>query len=586
MKAAGWLAAGTAIGALALLALLYEKSQAADPAARGAVQDDLRGVHQLDSDWNVAVMSAKVGLHDSYDALVAPVRRIAQLLQAIDLTQKRQGAPVSAEVDALRSLFRQKADLVDHFKSHNSVLRNSMRYLPAAAAEARDALAATRDADAVRIAAGVSQCLEEAARFAVIPEAAQRERLAQSIAHVEELLHAWPQGGAARAATANFLSHAGTVLRQVSEEERLLAGIVKVPTVAGIEKASTAYEAFFAGQAALAERWRQALVGYSAALLLLVGYTGWRLRQSYRQIRRMNAALLEANDYLEHRVQERTRELADALASLHESEAQLIQSEKMSSLGQMVAGVAHEINTPLAYVRSSIETVGGQLDDVQALVHHAVARDAQAVYDLADAFHQHGILQELRQLARYGLQGLDQIGEIVVNLKNFSRLDRSKTTRFDLREGLESTLSIARSTLKAHRIVKRYGSIPQVECAPSQLNQVFLNLVTNAAQAIEHDHGVITVATSCEDGWVRVDVQDNGSGIPAEHLKRIFDPFFTTKEIGKGTGLGLAIVYKIVQEHGGRIDVASTPGEGTTFTVRLPACAPQPALQAREEAAA
>jgi two-component system, NtrC family, sensor kinase len=582
MRGARWWAAVPAVGALALLALLYDKSQGADPVARAAVQDTLRQMHQLDSDWNVAVMSAKVGLNESYDPLTAPVAQIAAELRRIERSL------MPPELASLRAAFTRKGDLVDNFKSHNSILRNSMRYLPAAAAEARQELEAAGGADAGKMASFVTISLQEAARYAVIPEAAQQQRLAESIHQLEEALRTWPGGGLARAAAVNFLNHTRTVLKQVSDEGDLLAGILQVPTVAAIERANAAFEANFAQEVADAELWRHALVGYSALLLVLVGFTGWRLRQSYRQIRGMNAALVQANDSLEHRVQERTRELADALASLHESEAQLVQSEKMSSLGQMVAGVAHEINTPLAYVRSSIETVGDQLGDVADLVALAHEGRHEEAASLAAAFREHGIVQEMRDLARQGMHGLDQISEIVMNLKNFARLDRSKTTKFDLREGLESTLSIARGHLKAHKVVKRYGSIPPVECAPSQLNQVFLNLVTNAAQAIGHDHGVITVATASEGRMVRIDVQDNGSGIPAENLSRIFDPFFTTKEIGKGTGLGLAIAYKIVQEHGGRIDVASVPGEGTTFSVRLPGCVESTAVQDAllEEAAA
>ena len=575
--------AAAAVAALGLLGLMYEKSQGAGPGLRAAVESDMRRVHQLDSDWNVGVMSAKVGLNDSYDALVAPQKEIAQLLARIERSQAAQGAGVDAELAALRREFVRKGDLVDNFKSHNSILRNSLRYLPAAAEDARAALLAERGVDprALALAQAVTDSLDDAARYAVIPEASQQEALAAAIARVEEQLRAWPEAGAARAPVANFLNHARTVLRQVSDEGELLAGILKVRTVAGIQVTNAAYEGFYARRSLEAEHWRLALVAYSAALLMVVAWTGWRLRQSYR--------------LLEHRVKERTRELADALESLHESEAQLIQSEKMSSLGQMVAGVAHEINTPLAYVRSSLETVSEQLGDVHELVRHSNALLAaldgqapdpevlqshyQALAGIAVAFEQHGIVQELRNLSREGLHGLDQIGEIVVNLKDFSRLDRGKTMKFDLREGLESTLNIARGALKGCRIVKHYRSIPRVECAPSQVNQVFLNLVTNAAQAIGHGDGVITLATSLEGGMVRVDVQDNGAGIAPENIARIFDPFFTTKEIGQGTGLGLSIVYKIVREHGGTISVESLLGQGTTFTVRLPACKEEPVLQ-------
>ncbi|MBC5765060.1 DAHL domain-containing protein [Ramlibacter albus] len=594
MKAAGIFRrtgiALAAAAALGLLGLLYDKSQGAPPGMRAVVQDDLRLINQLDSDWNVGVMSAKVGLNESYDPLVVPAQNIAAAIARVSRHQAEQGAGIDAQLSALRQAFTQKGDLVDNFKSHNSILRNSLRYLPAAAQEARDALLAMRGPEAARaqaLAAAIAESVDDAARYAVIPEASQQQALEQAIARVEDLLRTWPEAGGAREPAAIYLNHARTVLRQVNDEGDLLAGILKVRTVGALQQVNTAYEAFYGQRSADAEMWRKALVVYSAILLALVAWTAWHLRQSYR--------------LLEQRVKERTQELGDALESLHESEAQLIQSEKMSSLGQMVAGVAHEINTPLAYVRSSMETVSEQLGDVQSLVRQSnallAALDAetpdpdalQAHYrelaDIAGAFEQHGIVQELRNLTREGLHGLDQIGDIVVNLKNFSRLDRGKTMKFDLREGLESTLTIARGAIKGCRIVKRYGSIPRIECAPSQMNQVFLNLVTNAAQAIGHDMGVITVSTALEGTMVRVDVQDNGAGIPEENLRRIFDPFFTTKEIGKGTGLGLSIVYKIVKEHGGTIGVESLVGQGTTFTVRLPACAEDVAAHVEAEEA-
>jgi two-component system, NtrC family, sensor kinase len=172
----------------------------------------------------------------------------------------------------------------------------------------------------------------------------------------------------------------------------------------------------------------------------------------------------------------------------------------------------------------------------------------------------------------------------VINLKNFSRLDRSKTASFDLNEGLESTLLLARHELKGHNVKTHFGDIPPITCSPSQINQVFLNLINNAAQAIEGSRGVVTITTRRTDAaHIAVEVHDNGKGIPAEVLPRIFDPFFTTKEVGKGTGLGLSIVYKIVKQHGGTINVDSNVGVGTRFTVVLPLTPPEPE-QERPEA--
>jgi signal transduction histidine kinase len=344
-------------------------------------------------------------------------------------------------------------------------------------------------------------------------------------------------------------------------------------------------------EAALLEQefYRSYLVAYSGALLILIGYLATRLLASYR-------LLNIANEELERRVIERTRELSEALKQLKESEAQLIQSEKMSSLGQMVAGVVHEINTPLAYVKNSLGSVSGKLQDLARLAAETekllelLRTGAANPQELAEQFglterliaqlRAHHALDELDALARDGLHGIGQISEIVGNLKNFSRLDRSKVASFNLNEGLDSTLAIARHELKHHAVKKNYGDIPPITCSPSQINQVFLNLVNNAAQALGPGPGEIRVTTRREGaGHVAVEVADNGKGIPPEVLPKIFDPFFTTKEVGKGTGLGLSIVYKIVEQHGGKISVDSTVGVGTRFTVVLPLqpLAPAPA---------
>jgi signal transduction histidine kinase len=183
---------------------------------------------------------------------------------------------------------------------------------------------------------------------------------------------------------------------------------------------------------------------------------------------------------------------------------------------------------------------------------------------------QQRVLPELGGLVSDGLYGTGQVAEIVGNLRDFSRLDRSKVTTFNLNDGLQSTLGIARHLLKSVTVQRKFGQLPAITCAPSQINQVFLNLITNAAQALDGPGGEITLTTYTADGGVAVEIADNGRGIPADVLPKIFDPFFTTKEVGKGTGLGLSISYKIVQQHGGRIDVESHVGTGTRFTVWLP----------------
>jgi signal transduction histidine kinase len=355
--------------------------------------------------------------------------------------------------------------------------------------------------------------------------------------------------------------------------------ILLLPTGARIDTLMTLLSQRFQRLLDEKELYRIYLVYYSAALLVLVAWVGSRLLHSL-------ALLRDANEGLERRVEERTRELSDALRHLKESETMLIQSEKMSSLGQMVAGIAHEINTPLAYVKSSLQLVEAELSGVRALAGEcdrllsllasgqATEEQLTAQYNLAaraaERFRERGT-GELERLLSDGLHGIQEISELVLSLKNFSRLDRSKVARFSLNEGVENTLLIARNVVKHKTVVKRLGDIPLITCWPSQINQVLLNLVTNAAQATADDGGIISVTTRREGtNAVAVEVEDNGHGIPEEVLPRIFDPFFTTKDVGSGTGLGLSIAYKIAEQHGGSIRVASKVGVGSRFTVVLP----------------
>ena len=258
----------------------------------------------------------------------------------------------------------------------------------------------------------------------------------------------------------------------------------------------------------------------------------------------------------------------------------LLQSEKMASIGQLAAGVAHEINNPVGYVNSNLGTLGKYMADIFNLIDKYEQTEMlmdcheQEVGELRQ-FKKNIDLDFLRQdavsLLAESRQGLERVKNIILDLKGFSRINANEEWMWaDIHQGLESTLSVVWNELKYKCAVKKeYGTLPQIYCLPSQLNQVFMNLLVNAAQAIEV-RGEITIRTGHKDNKVWVEIADTGKGIPAEHMPQLFDPFFTTKPVGQGTGLGLSVSYSIVEKHHGRIEVKSEVGKGSVFRVWLP----------------
>ena len=271
------------------------------------------------------------------------------------------------------------------------------------------------------------------------------------------------------------------------------------------------------------------------------------------------------------------------IVRLREAHNQLLQSEKMASIGQLAAGVAHEINNPLGFVNSNMSSLKRYINTLLAVVgaYDRVVKQAtpgSALEARFDAIAREADLAFLREdvpdLVAESLDGLKRVREIVQALKDFSHMGETDWQRADLHAGLDSTLTIVANEIKYKAAIeKRYGSLPFVTCLPSQLNQVFMNLLVNAAHAIR-EQGVITISTGVDGDWVWVAVSDTGCGIPPKNLNRIFEPFFTTKPVGSGTGLGLSLSYSTVSKHGGRIDVESEVDVGSTFTVRLPVLPP------------
>jgi signal transduction histidine kinase len=279
----------------------------------------------------------------------------------------------------------------------------------------------------------------------------------------------------------------------------------------------------------------------------------------------------------------RNAELSELNAKLSKAQAQLVQSEKLASIGQLAAGVAHEINNPIGFVCSNVGTLKNYLDRLFELLAAYQAAEcmlnspqlAAMLRGLRERVELELLRDDIPCLMSETSDGIIRVRQIVQGLRDFSRVDSNPDWQWaNLHQGIDSTLKIVGNELKYKAdVIKEYGQIPEIECLPSQLNQVVMNLAMNAAHAIGPERGKITIRTGREgeDGeHVWIEVADTGGGIPKENLSRIFDPFFTTKPVGKGTGLGLSLAYGIVETHRGRIDVHSEVGQGTTFRIVLP----------------
>ena len=313
-----------------------------------------------------------------------------------------------------------------------------------------------------------------------------------------------------------------------------------------------------------------------------------RLQREKRRLEEENRIyqreLESQNLSLEEKVQERTRELSDYIEELHRMQRLLIQSEKLASLGQLTAGMAHEINNPLAFAKSNLGRIkeysevvtrflGAARAGIKALGKSSdlPARELAASLEAeAQDLDLDYILADCETIVRETTEGVERAVAIVRDLRQFSHPCAEEEQECDLHEILEATLTLTMPALKDRaQVIREYGDLPKIMGSPRLLSQVFINLLLNAGQALAGP-GWIRVRTSRQGNQVAVAIQDNGRGIAPEILPRIFDPFFTTKEPGQGTGLGLSISYGIVREHQGAIEAQSEPGQGATFTVRLP----------------
>ena len=588
-----YIVAGAAV-LIGVLAFLVIMMRSVDLEAYNTIIGELRDLKQVDANWNTDVLRSKTGFNSSYDPVADPLPLIARLEASVQAqtaglsdADGEDFQKFSAALADYKAVMGQKITLIERFKSQNAILRNSSRYLPLAAHDLSAELHENIRDGATRTLAEtmVNELATQSTTYILTSDAALGGNIAEKLAALRQLAEKFP--ATLQEQVEMFGTHVATVVRQQDAGEELLRQLTALPTAQKIDWLTDALNRWHDHRLLTRQHYGQILIAYSVLLLGVLAWLATRLVKSYRMLRRRNADLRKAHD------------------DLKESQSYMIQAEKMSALGQMVAGIAHEINTPLAYVKGTVDLLLEEIAHLAQLVDVAdrfsqvmrEQRDKTAIRQqfvqleqMARQTAERGVMDSMSALLQDSSQGVGRIGEIILTLKNFSRLDRAKVSEFNVREGLDSTLLIAHNVLKNKvKIEKEFEEIPHITCSPSQINQVFLNLISNAAQAIpEGRQGVLTLRTFPKgDDFVCIEIQDNGTGIPAEVLPKIFDPFFTTKEIGKGTGMGLSISYKIIAEHGGTISVDTEQEVGTVFSIELPVAPPEQASDSdfEEEAA-
>lgn len=405
-----------------------------------------------------------------------------------------------------------------------------------------------------------------------------KNKLNNDIAHIEGMIENYSDDD--QSVIYGYIKTLSDIIILSEEMQKHFTLAIIQATGDSLNELASAYVDFHNNAIEQSNTLRNALTIYGVVLLVLLLIFAYLLRKQYSS--------------LEQQVADRTDEIQQAYTELQESQEQLIQSEKMASLGEMVAGVAHEINTPLGYVNSNISTVQLNINDINGTMNKLEALKAEVISPNRNnkrisallsqtlksysELQQDEIFDENKQLLEDSNHGLDEISKLVMSLKDFSRLDRQSTDEVNIHDCIESSLKIATIPIRDNNVTvsKAFATLPNIVCTPSKLNQLFLNIITNASQAMKENGGELTIKTQTKDDNVIITFTDQGIGMDEETAQKMFDPFFTSKPIGEGTGLGMSIAYKIVQAHHGKIQVKSTPNVGTTIAIQLPIKQPTP----------
>lgn len=539
---------------------------------RRDVNERLLKIDNLDSSVNEYALRSRVNIDNNYDNLVRVTvlldREIRDLETDYFSDSNLQGTLLLRHFNQLKNALETKNDLIENFKSHNSVLRNSEKYAPLVGRELMFAAEDRNLTEAARLYREIAYGSMHYAKPGSDANVGTLTDLLYKIPETESLLP-----GEFLTRIIELTNHIATVIAEKDQTDAYLSKVLSSATDIGLKNLSSSWRDWLDGLNAERDYFNKAAPAYIAMLLLFTGFIAIRLRSLYSS--------------LDQEVAQQTAKVEQAYEELSQSEKNLMQSEKLASLGQLVAGVAHEINTPLGYINCNLDTVRssmsamGSLMNASGMMSDLVSRkplDSKKLIAVVKSnvlayrkVANNGAMNDINALLTDSTDGLQEISNLVSSLKDFSRLDHGDATLADVHPGLDATIKICAGELGDRELIRSYASdLQNIECMPAQLNQVFMNILNNAAHATDETNGIIEIETANTENGIRITFTDNGQGMDESTRSRMFDPFFTTKEVNVGTGLGMSISHKIIEAHGGEIQVKSQPGTGTQISLLLP----------------
>lgn len=561
------------IAVLGGLGLFYAQSNLPDnDLINRDVSNQLLKIDNLDSSVNELVLRSRANLDSNYDMLVrstsALERTVSDLSNGHFSQENIEGSLLDVRYNSFLSSIEVKIDQVEDFKSSNSVLRNSEKYAPLVGAELANIANQNGLSDIADFYTGVVIDILDFTKQGSTKAKQDVQNYAQQIRETEAQM---PEANAIK--VLEFANHVQTAIDSKELADQYLGKALNTAVDDQIVEISDAWGLKQAEENSSEDDLRTYTLAYVGGLLGLLGILVFRLRSLYTN--------------LDQQVEAKTQEVKQAYEEIRESEDKLSQNEKMASLGQLVAGVAHEINTPLSYISSNVDTIKGKLNELSPIlgtvdsISKTVAdpnREKDALNSLLKEqvvayrkVENQNIHENVNVLLEDATDGIGEIKQIVTALTNFSHSENEPTQEVDINERLQKAIKVSASFIGERSVVTEFSEDSVlVNGVPNQLTQVFTNIINNASHATDSVAGVITIQSEVEDGSAVIKFKDNGHGIHEQDLKRVFEPFFTTKEVGEGTGLGLSIAHSIVEAHEGKLSIDSSTKSGTTIIVSLP----------------